>query len=391
MSLTRSGYISRIIDKKITDYLQLFGAVLVEGPKWCGKTWTSLNHAESVSYIMDPTGNYSNRALAHLNPALILVGDTPRLIDEWQEVPAIWDAVRFDIDQNPAFGKYLLTGSTIPPRDSFIHSGTGRIASIRMRPMSLAESADSTCRISLQAVFEGERFDPHLCPMDIVRLIDLAARGGWPETLKLPLEKAGSIAIEYINSIIRNDLFHNDHSRRDQRKLRRLLRSLARNNATTAGVNTLVQDTGGPSLDEQNQADLMLSRNTVSEYLKSLMDVFVIEEIPVWNPAIRSKTIMRQASKRVFTDPSLAIAALGTNRTRLLNDLQTFGFMFENLCIRDLAIYAEAMGGSIFHYRDNSDLEVDVIIEMADGRWGAFEIKLGEERTDAAAQTLLRM
>lgn len=391
MTLRKKEYIERVADAKINEYLELFGAILIEGPKWCGKTWTALNHAGSVVYIMDPAGNYSNRTLARINPAHIMSGKRPRVIDEWQEVPGIWDAVRFDIDQNPGCGKYILTGSSLPPQDSYMHSGTGRIATIQMRPMTLYESADSLGVISLQSIFRNEKFEPFQSHMDILHLIDVTVRGGWPETLKLPIEKADRVAVEYINAVVRNEFFHEAVSKRNQAKLRRLVRSLARNNTTTASIKTLSMDVDGSERGSQNEDDVAVSRHTVSEAIKSLKEIFVIEEIPAWNPEIRSKTIMRQAPKRIFSDPSLAIAALGIDRERLLQDLNTFGFMFENLCLRDLAVYAGFYGGNIYHYQDNSGLEVDAVIEMPDGTWGAFEIKLGEEQVESATKTLKRM
>jgi predicted AAA+ superfamily ATPase len=391
MSLIKSGYINRIIDAKIEEYLQLFGAILIEGPKWCGKTWSSLKHANSVFYFMDPSGNYSNRTLARINPALALPGATPRVIDEWQEVPGIWDAVRFDIDQNPGHGKYILTGSVLPPENTYSHSGTGRIASIQMRPMTLYESKDSTGNISLELLFSKEKFEPFFSNIDLHLLIDITVRGGWPETLGLPIEKAGSVSIEYINAIVKNDLFREDHSKKDQLKLHRLIRSLARNNATTVNLKTLTTDMDGAERRYLKDGDISISRDSATAYLKNLKEIFVIDEIPPWNPEIRSKTIMRQSPKRIFTDPSLAIAALGVNKARLLHDISTYGFMFENLCLRDLAVYASCYGANLFHYHDNSELEVDAIIEMPDGAWGAFEIKLGEAQVDKASYTLLRM
>jgi hypothetical protein len=391
MSLRKDDYIDRVIDTKIEDYLNLFGAVLIEGPKWCGKTWTALNHAGSTLFILDPAGNYNNRTLARINPALVLPGAAPRLIDEWQEVPGIWDAVRFDIDQSPGRGKYILTGSVTPPRNLFMHSGTGRIATLRMRPMSLYESKDSTGKVSLDAIFKGEKYDPFMSEMDIVSLIDLTIRGGWPETLKLPSEKAGSIAVEIINAIVRNELSHEGQSKKNQGKMRKLLRSIARNNSTTATIKTLSMDTNGIHRQDQKEDEIVASRYAIADYLKQLCESFIIDEIPPWNPDIRSKVIMRQASKRIYTDPSLAIASLGVGRDRMLQDLHTFGFMFENLCLRDLSIYTGNHGGSVFHYRDNSGLEVDAIIELPGGAWGAFEIKLGAVQIDSAADTLLRM
>ena len=313
------------------------------------------------------------------------------MIDEWQEIPGIWDAVRFDVDQSPGYGKYILTGSVLPPQDSYRHSGTGRIATLQMRPMTLYESKDSSGMISLGALFKHETFKPFIENIDLKSLIDLTVRGGWPETLNHPPEKVGIVATEYINAIVKNELFRDDQSKRDQAKLYKLLRSLARNNATTASIKTLSMDTDGADRQEQGEDEISISRDSVASYLKNLKEAFIIEEIPPWNPDIRSKVILRQAYKRIYSDPSLAIAALGITRVRLLEDLKTFGFMFENLCLRDLAVYAGFYGGSLFHYRDNSELEVDAIIEMPDGEWGAFEIKLGEMQVDAAARTLLRM
>ena len=391
MAIKKEGYKGRLVDRKIAEYLKLFGAISVEGPKWCGKTWTSLYHANSVSYIMDPAGNYSNKTRAKLSPSLILEGKAPRVIDEWQEVPGIWDAVRFDIDKNPGFGKYILTGSVTPPRNSYRHSGAGRIAIIRMRPMTLHESGDSTGAVSFFHIFSGKKIKPFIADIDLVRLIDLTIRGGWPQTLTLPVKDAGSVSVEYINALVKNDLFNSSFSKRNSAKLNILLRSLARNNATTVSETTLTSDIQGEGKNAQNNDDVLLSRNTVLEYILDLKRIFVIEDIPGWDPGIRSKTRIRMSSKVVFADPSLAIAALGIGRRRLLEDLNTFGFMFENLCLRDLCAYTEFYGGSLYHYRDNSNLEVDAIVEMKDGTWGAFEIKLGENQVDAAAQTLIRL
>ena len=391
MSLQKTGYIKRIIDAKLEEHLRLFGAILIEGPKWCGKTWTSLNHANSVTYIMDPTGNYSNRTLARINPALILPGDAPHLIDEWQEAPGIWDAVRFDIDQNPGHGKYLLTGSVLPPRESYGHSGVGRIPSAQMRPMSLFESMDSSGSISLESLFNKEKFEPFIDNTDLYRLIDITIRGGWPETLSLPTTKAESVAREYINALRKSEFFSESQSRKDQTKLSKLLRSLARTNTTTASIKTLAMDVDGAERQSQSEKEVTISRDSVANYINSLREIFVIEEILPWSPEVRSKSIIRQAPKRMFTDPSLAIAALGANRERMLHDLKTFGFMFENLCLRDLIVYAGYYGGRVFHYHDNSELEVDAIVEMPDGSWGAFEIKLGEDQVETASGTLHRM
>ena len=383
MSLKQRGYKTRLVDRKISEYLKLFGAVSVEGPKWCGKTWTSLYHANSVTFIMDPAGNYSNKTRAELNPSLVLDGKTPHVIDEWQEVPGIWDAVRFDVDRKPGLGKFILTGSVTPPRESYRHSGTGRIAIVRMRPMTLFESGDSNGAASLLALLSGKKIKPFAADIDLSRLIDITIRGGWPQTLNVPFEKAGAISTEYIHTLLKNDLFGGGFSKRNSAKLHVLLRSLARNNATTVGETTLAADISG------NEATL--SRNSVADYIADLKRIFVIEDVPGWNPGIRSKTRIRMSGKKIFADPSLAIAALGIGKRQLFEDLNTYGFMFENLCLRDLGTYAEFHGGSLCYYRDNSNLEVDAIIEMKDGSWGAFEIKLGENQVDVAAQTLLRI
>ena len=391
MVLRKAGYRTRLVDKKLTEYLKLFGAVSVEGPKWCGKTWTSLNHANSAAYIMDPAGDYSNKTRAALNPSLVLDGKAPHVIDEWQEVPGIWDAVRFDIDKTPGLGKYILTGSVTPQRESYKHSGAGRIAILRMRPMTLYESGDSVGAVSFASLFSGRKIRPFAADIDLIRLIDITIRGGWPQTLNLPITKAGSVSVEYINALLKNDLLSNGFSKRNPAKLHVLLRSLARNNATTVSEAALTADIDGEWRKEQGKNEINLSRNSVAEYTADLKRIFVIEDIPGWNPGIRSKTRIRMSAKMIFADPSLAIAALGVGRRRLLEDLNTFGFMFENLCLRDLCAYAEFHGGSLYHYRDNSNLEVDAIIEMQDGGWGAFEIKLGENQVEAAAQTLLRI
>jgi predicted AAA+ superfamily ATPase len=388
MSLRKNGYIKRIVDHRIEEYLNIFGALLIEGPKWCGKTWTALNHANSVAYIMDPNDSYSNKTLAKINPALLLPGKKPRLIDEWQEAPGIWDAVRFDVDQAPGYGKYLLTGSATPPRETYAHSGAGRIAIIRMRPMTLSESGDSTNMISLKSIFEGEEIEPYLADIDLLKLIDISVRGGWPETLNMSIKKAGNVASEYINAITRNEMLCENQSKRNPAKMLKLLKSLARNNATTASIKTLSMDTDGSERKDQNEDDIKISRDSVTEYLKVLKEIFVIEELSAWNPEVRSKTIIRSAAKRIFADPSLAVASLNLSRNKLVQDFNTFGFIFENLCLRDLLVYADFYQGHLFHYHDNSDLEVDAIIEMPDGKWGAFEIKLGEHQVDTAARSL---
>jgi len=391
MILTKKGYKSRIIDHKIEEYLQIFGAISIEGPKWCGKTWTALNHANSVTYIMNPAGNYQTKKRAMYDPTLILDRNIPQLIDEWQEVPGIWDAVRYDIDMNPGHGKYILTGSATPPKQGFLHSGVGRFAFLRMYPMTLSESGDSECIISFSSLFENPDIASFVADIDLQRLTALIVRGGWPEALILPENKAGYVAKEYIKAIYKNELFNDDFSKRNQGKLEMLLRSLARNNATTVNDETIIKDIEGSGDKMEKDTDRLISRSSIMAYIKDLKKIFMIEDIPAWGPEIRSKTRIRTSPKRIFADPSLAVAVLGVNAKRLLTDFNTLGFMFENLCLRDIAVYAGAMDGSLFHYRDNSNLEVDAIVELRDGTWAAFEIKLGEHSADVAAKTLLRL
>ena len=389
MTLRRPGYLPRVIDRKIEDYLDIFGALSIEGPKWCGKTWTALNHANSVTYIMDPSRGYSNRERARLDPALSLEGVSPHLIDEWQEVPGIWDAVRFGVDSEQGFGKYILTGSVSPPREDYSHSGTGRFALVRMRPMSLFESGDSLGLISLSSLLATEPIEPFAADIDLTKLIEITVRGGWPESLRIPMRSASLMSVEYLNLVSKNELFRSVDRRRNTAKLAKLLQSIARNNSTSLNLSTISADTDFTMAQQQN--NVSIARQTIAEYLDDLKRIFVIEDIPGWAPSIRSKTRIRMAPKTIFADPSLAIAALGLNVNRLLHDLNTYGFMFENLCLRDLAVYAENLGGALYHYRDNSNLETDAIVELPDGTWGAFEIKLGEHQADAASATLCRL
>ena len=389
MTLRKSGYLPRVIDTKIEEYLGIFGAISVEGPKWCGKTWASLNHANSVNYIMDPAGSYSNRELARLNPSLALEGLEPHLIDEWQEVPGIWDAVRFDVDKEHRPGKYILTGSVSPPREEYSHSGTGRFAIIRMRPMSLFESGDSPGIVSFSDLFHGEHIEPFRADIDLKRLIDVTIRGGWPGMLNTTTNNAMRMSAEYLHLISKSELFRSGDRKRNTAKLSKLIRAVARNNATTVNLSTLSLDS-----DEQrvnSEVDTGLARQTTAEYLSDLRRIYVIEDILGWNPEIRSKIRIRMTPKIVFADPSLAIAALGLNTERLLHDLKTFGFMFENLCLRDISVHAEYLGGTVFFYQDNSYLEADAIVEMPDGTWSAFEFKLGEHQVETAAESLRRL
>jgi predicted AAA+ superfamily ATPase len=382
MTLRKDGYLPRIIDDKIRSYLEIFGAISIEGPKWCGKTWTALNHANTARYLMDPSSGVNYRETAMTEPALILEGEEPVLIDEWQEVPRIWDAVRFAVDQKREKGRFLLTGSTKPPLEKVKHSGAGRIARIMMRPMTLFESGDSTGRVSFEKMMSGHGIEPSLAEIGLRDLIAVTARGGWPANLEVAPMNLQEIPLQYVETLAVSDISSGDR-RRDPVRVRTLLRSLARNNATIVSNATIRKDIIGAHED--------LSPNTITEYISALLRLNVIEEIPGWNPGIRSKTRIRMSPKKVFVDPSLAIAALAVSIDDLVFDLNTFGFMFENLCLRDLSCYAEALGGRVYHYRDSNGLEADAIVELRGGAWGAFEIKLGEHRIEEGVGSLIAL
>jgi predicted AAA+ superfamily ATPase len=384
MVLTEKGYKPRILDEKLRKLLSEFGAVSVEGPKWCGKTWTALNRANSVVFIADPAGNFKNRETARFDPSLVLEGKAPLLIDEWQEVPGLWDAVRFSVDRKRKRGGYILTGSSTPRRESYVHSGTGRIARLRMRTMSLFESGDSSGAVSLAALFKAEPIDPKKSSMTLTKIIKLTLRGGWP-VLAGKKKFSQDIPRQYLERISDTEVPYVGGGRRDRSKVMAVLKSLARNNATLVGVKTIQKDIDGE--EERTTVD----RNTVSVYLELLKSLYVLEEIPGWDPALRSTKKLRLSPKRLLTDPSLAAAAIGATADNLKKDLSTFGFLFEGLCIRDILVYAELGGASVYHYRDEAGLEADAILELPDGRWGALEIKLGAHQTDMAAANLLKL
>ena len=380
--MDRTKYLPRILDAKIEEYLKVFGAVCIEGPKWCGKTWTSSYHCNSEIFMGDPAGNFQNRQLAELSPALVLEGETPRLIDEWQEVPPIWDAVRYQVDQSAEKGQFILTGSATPNHKGILHSGAGRIGKLRMRTMSLYESGDSSGKVSLEALCRGKIATALTGEVDLKNLIALIIRGGWPGAIQLPVEQAALLPTEYLNAVIDADVFRIDGIRRNKTKLRLLLRSLARNETTTATNKTLKND-----IKEVDDEDIDVE--TVKEYLDLFERLFLTDNQPPFSAGIRSSVRVKQAVKRHFSDPSLACALLKVTPTSLLGDLETLGFLFEALCERDLKIYAESFGGSLYHYQDYHSREIDAVIELPDGQWCAFEIKLGANQIDAAAENLL--
>lgn len=377
-------YLPRIIDKKLEEYLDVFGAVCIEGPKWCGKTWTSSYHCNSKVLIGDPSGGFQNRKLAEMSPDLILEGERPRLIDEWQEVPPIWDAVRYKVDQTVEKGQFILTGSATPNHKGILHSGAGRIAKLRMYPMSLYEAGFSSGKVSLEELCNGNITSAMTGDVELKKLIEYIVRGGWPGSIDLSIEQAALIPDEYLNAVIDDDVFRVDGIKRNTSKMKLLLKSLARNESTTATNKALKRD-----IKEVDDEDIDVE--TVKEYLDIFARLFLTDNQPPFASEIRSSVRVKQAVKRHFADPSLACALLKASPEKLLGDLETLGFLFESLCERDLKIYAESFGGKLYHYQDYQGREIDAVIEMPDGKWSAFEIKLGANQIDAAAEGLLKI
>lgn len=384
MSLLTEEYTPRIIDKKINDFMKSFGAVCVEGPKWCGKTWASLNQAKSVSYIADPVNGFQNRRMAEISPELVLEGEYPRVIDEWQEVPEIWDAVRFAVDKDGAKGRYILTGSSTPKRKGILHSGAGRIGRIRMNTMSLYEMGESSGEISLSDLFQDNVRPVITGDIKLERLIQYAVRGGWPGSRQLNVRDAARIPFQYLQAVVESDMYRLDGVRRDSGKVYALLHSLGRNESTIASNQTIKKDITA-------YEDEVVEKDTIVEYLDAFERLFLIDNQPAFHPALRSSRRALKSPKRHFSDPSLAVAALSASPEMLLQDLNTFGFIFEALCEHDLKIYAESNEGALYHFRDDRGNEIDAVVRMPDGRWGAFEIKLGANQIDAAAKKLLKI
>lgn len=379
--MDKQNYKPRIIDKQVEEYLQTFGAICIEGPKWCGKTWTSSYHANSKFFLADPSGNFQNRKLAEIDPNTVLEGAAPRLIDEWQEYPPLWDAVRYKVDQSAQKGQFILTGSATPNHKGILHSGAGRIAKLRMRTMSLYESGDSSGQISLEALCNGTLTPAMTGEVDLKNLINLIIRGGWPGSLGLPLKQAALLPQQYLQAVIDDDVYRIDDVKRNTQKMRLLLMSLARNESTTA-TNTLLKS----NIKEKDGQDI--DANTVTAYLDIFKRLFLTDNQPPFAPNVRSSVRVKQAEKRHLADPSLACALLKLTPAALLNDLETLGFMFEALCERDLRIYAESFGGTLYHYQDYKNREIDAVVELPNGKWAAFEIKLGANQIDQAAANL---
>lgn len=382
--MNKEKYLPRIIDKQIKKYLATFGAICIEGTKWCGKTSTANINSNSDIFIGDPAGNFQNKELAKMNPKLVLSGDSPRLIDEWQEVPQLWDAVRFEVDQRDEKGQFILTGSATPTQKGILHSGAGRIATLRMRPMSLYESKDSSGHISLEEICNEDFKNIMLEEPQLENIIDLIIRGGWPGSLNLNKENYSLVAKEYINAIVNHDIYRLEGINRDTNKMNKLLKSLARNECTTVSINTLKKDI----LESDNE---IINNDTISTYLAIFERMFLIENQKAFSSNIRSSIRIKNKEKKHFIDPSLACALLNTSKKMLLNDLTTLGFLFESLCERDLRIYSESFGAKLFHYQDYDNDEIDAVIELDNGEWIAIEIKLGSNQIDNAAKSLIKI
>lgn len=377
-------YKQRLIDKNVENYLDAFGALLIEGPKWCGKTWTAEHHCNSTFYLEDPRNSFQNRRLAEIALEDTLEGDIPRLIDEWQEVPEYWDAIRYRVDKDTRKGQFILTGSTTVDKDRIRHSGAGRIAKLRMRPMSLYESGHSSGDISLEKLCCGNIKTKLTGEVKLKDLIDLVVRGGWPANQSITIEKAGLLPKEYIKAILDNDIYKVDHVKRDRHKMELLLKSLARNESTTVTNKKLKNDI--KEIDDED-----ISRDTVADYMNVLDKLFLLDNQKPYGSSLRSSVRVKQAEKRHFVDPSLAVALLNATPDMLMNDLNTFGFLFESLVERDLRIYAESFDAKLYHYQDYTGKEIDAIVELPDGEWCGFEIKLGAGEIDDGAQSLLNV
>lgn len=367
-------YRKRIADVMLKRKLEGKGAVLIEGPKWCGKTTTAEQLAGSILYMDDPEKMEQNIAMSQLSPKRLLKGATPRLIDEWQLAPKLWDAIRFEVDHRGEPGQFILTGSAVPASTNEItHSGTGRFSWLTMRPMSLYESGDSTGEVSLKELFEGNpEFDGE-SSLNIERLAFLVCRGGWPQAIEMRDEIALDQATDYYEAVIHSDINRADNVHKNPDKVRRFMRSYARNQGSQIPNTVIAQDVSGSD-------EMSISEETVASYVNALQKIFVIEDMPSWNPNLRSKTAIRSSNTRYFVDPSIAAAALGIGPDDLINDLKTFGFLFETLCIRDLRVYADALNGEVYHYRDKDGQECDAVIHLRNGKYGLVEIKLGGEK-----------
>lgn len=379
-------YRPRIADRMLEAQLSASGIVLIQGPKWCGKTTTAEQHARSILYMDYPKTRASNLLLAETDPQILFQGDTPRLIDEWQLAPKLWDAARFEVSHRGMPGQLIFTGSSVPPDMSELtHSGTGRVAWLTMRPMSLWESGDSSGKTSIGSLFKGDFVSAKADDIPLKELAYLVCRGGWPGSLALTREAALLQAGNYVDGIVHSDVSRADNVQRDPEFTRRLLRSYARHQGQQVPVSTIYDDLAQNGMPSMGQ-------DTIASYIQALKKIFVIEDMPAWSPNLRSKTAIRVSDTRYFVDPSIAASALGVGPDDLVYDLNTFGLLFETLAVRDLRIYADALGGQVCHYRDKNGLECDAVIHLRDSSYGLVEIKIGgEQLIESGAETLLKL
>ena len=367
-------YRNRVVDSILQEKLEGKGAVLIEGPKWCGKTTTAEQIAKSVLYMDDPQSKEQNINMAALNPKRLLSGETPRLIDEWQIAPKLWDAIRFEVDHRDDLGQFVLTGSAVPPDTKEItHSGTGRFSWLMMRPMSLYESGESTGEVSLSRLFEGKTEVDGESKLDLERIAFLICRGGWPRSIDMRDKIALNQAIDYYDAVVHSDINRADGVEKNPERVKRLMRSLARNQGQQIANTAIAADI---AVNDEST----INQETVAGYISALKKIFVVEDMPAWNPNLRSKSAIRTSDTRYFVDASIAAAALGIGPNDLINDLNAMGFLFETMCVRDLRVYAEALGGSVYHFRNKAGLECDAVVHLRNGSYGLIEIKLGGEK-----------
>ena len=375
------GYLPRVADTRLDDALRSSGAVHIKGPKWCGKTETGIHHTRSQVYLQDPDKSPALLAMADSKPSELLIGDKPRLIDEWQMAPQLWDAVRFAVDREKVRGGYVLTGSSTP-KIRPAHTGVGRIAPLEMSTMSLLETGESTGAVSLLSLFEGTLDIAQVAGLDVDDYAHIICRGGWPEAVVSESRgDAGRMARDYVLELLDSNINEMDGIRRNRTWMRQIMRSYARNVSGQASLSTIAADMQGEPP----------SAPTLSEYVDALSRAFVLNDLSAWNPRLRSKTAVRTSPTRHFSDPSIAAAVLAATPRGLLDDFETFGLLFESLCIHDLRVYASALGGSLYHYRDKTGLEADAVVVLDDGRWALVEVRMGQSRIDEGASHLLKL
>lgn len=379
-------YKPRIVDEILIKKLESKGAVLIEGPKWCGKTTTALRQAKSVLRMDNPLEKEQNLRLSKLNPQRLLIGDNPRLIDEWQIAPTLWDTVRYEVDQRGKMGQFILTGSAVPPDTKEItHSGTGRFTWLTMRPMSLYESGESTGEVSLKSLFAGNLNVDGENTLDIDKLAYLVCRGGWPQAVGLKTEAALQQAFDYYDAVVKSDINRADSVNKNPERVKRIMKSYARNQGRQVASTVIAQDIAANEAETVNE-------DTVHSYIEALKKIFVVEDMSAWNPNLRSKSAIRTSDTRYYVDSSIATASLGIGPDDLINDLRTFGLFFETMCVRDLRVFAESLYGAVYHYRDNTNLECDTVIHLRNGSYGLIEIKLGgDDLIDEGAANLLKL